>query len=290
MILELVMWTVFVASVILLVLWILTSPPADKKVRTAPSNEDIYAKNRFIPSKIPKSRDVIIIGSGMGGNAAASVLSKQGKKVIVLENHDKLGGCTHTFSWSRKNMNDDGHTTCEFDTGCHYTAVDMAFETARSGAVMKYITDGNAKWNDLGDPYDRLVLPHDPNVDEGCPNSDTYEFLCGKDRLIKEITNQINPNETEVPIRLDKFLQFCRSARSTIINMFLVRMCPRWLEPIIAPMTDEYYNYGKLSTGYVLSAMLEHGFSKEDVLAQKQLPKDPAKLPNTWNRLKGMSS
>ena len=70
------MCTLFFASSILLLLWILISPPADRKVRKAPENEDIYAKNRFIKSKVPKNPDVIIIGAGMGGNAAASVLSK----------------------------------------------------------------------------------------------------------------------------------------------------------------------------------------------------------------------
>ena len=29
-----------------------------------------------------------------------------------------------------------GYTTCEFDTGCHYTAVDMAMPTARSGMLL----------------------------------------------------------------------------------------------------------------------------------------------------------
>lgn len=117
MIIELLIWTLIVASTILLSLWLLITPPGGKIVRKAPENEDLYAKSRFIPSKVPKNVDVIIIGSGMGGGAAASILSKYGKKVLVLEHHDKLGGCTHTFSWSRQNMYEDGHTTCEFDTG-----------------------------------------------------------------------------------------------------------------------------------------------------------------------------
>lgn len=283
------MWTAFVASTILLILWILTSPPADKKVRTAPGNEDIYAKNRFIPTKVTKNPDVVVIGSGMGGMGAASILSKYGKKVLVLEHHDKLGGCTHTFSWSRANMEGDGHTTCEFDTGCHYTAVDMSIPTMRSGAVMKFLTEGRAKWHDLGDPYDCVVFPHDPNVDNGCPNNDSYNFVCGKNRLVREITQQINPNEPLVPERLQSFLQFCRNARGTIVKMFFVRMCPRWLEGFMGWLTAPYFKYGKLTTGYVLSAMLEHGFTEEEVLQQKELPKEPkVPLPNTWNRLKGV--
>lgn len=172
--------------------------------------------------------------------------------------------------------------------GCHYTAVDMSMPAARSGAVMKYVTDGNAKWNDLGDPYDHLVLPYDPNVDPGCPNNDSYDFVCGKERLVQEISSQINPNEPLVVKRLNAFLSFCHNARKTIINMWLVRMCPRWLEGLLYRLTEPYYKFGKLTTGYVLSAMLEHGFSEEEVLAKKKIPEKPeVDLPNTWNRLKG---
>ena len=172
--------------------------------------------------------------------------------------------------------------------GCHYTAVDMSMPAARSGAVMKYVTDGNAKWNDLGDPYDHLVLPYDPNVDPGCPNNDSYDFVCGKERLVQEISSQINPNEPLVVKRLNAFLSFCHNARKTIINMWLVRMCPRWLEGLLHRLTEPYYRFGKLTTGYVLSAMLEHGFSEEEVLAKKKIPEKPeVDLPNTWNRLKG---
>ena len=289
MLLELFISSFLLASFILLFFWFLASPPKPKKVREAPVNDELYTKKRFIPSKVPNNVDVIIIGSGMGGGTAGSLLSKQGLKVLVLEHHDKLGGCTHTFSWSRQNIDGEGHTTCEFDTGCHYTAVDMAFETARSGAIMKYVTDGKGQWNDLGDPYDRVVFPYDPNVDKECPNNDFYNFMCGKNRLVSELSKQINPNEPLVPIRINKFIEFCGNARRSILPMFFVRMCPRWLEFLLKFLTKNYYTYGKLSTGYCLSAILEHGFTEKEVLAQKPLPKslESSELKNTWKRLKG---
>lgn len=47
--------------------------------------------------RVPPALDAVVIGSGVGGLTAAALLSKAGKRVLVLEQHDQAGGCTHTF-------------------------------------------------------------------------------------------------------------------------------------------------------------------------------------------------
>ena len=54
--------------------------------------------------------DVIVIGSGMGGMVTATALSKLGHNVLMLEQYDKLGGQTHSFS--REGFS--------WDAGLHY--------------------------------------------------------------------------------------------------------------------------------------------------------------------------
>ena len=49
-------------------------------------------------TEITGDYDVIVIGSGIGGLAAAAFLAKHGgKRVLVLERHYTAGGFTHTF-------------------------------------------------------------------------------------------------------------------------------------------------------------------------------------------------
>lgn len=57
-----------------------------------------------------KQYDVIIIGGGLGGLTCATILSKEGLGVCLLEQHSKIGGCLQSFCR-------DG---CNLDTGMHY--------------------------------------------------------------------------------------------------------------------------------------------------------------------------
>jgi all-trans-retinol 13,14-reductase len=60
---------------------------------------------------MPKDFDAIVIGSGMGGLAAAAYMAKGGMQPLVLEQHFAPGGNAQTFR--RKRMFD-------FDVGLHY--------------------------------------------------------------------------------------------------------------------------------------------------------------------------
>lgn len=57
-----------------------------------------------------KKYDVVIIGSGLGGMVCGTILSKEGKRVCILEKNEQIGGSLQTF---RR----EGVT---FDTGVHY--------------------------------------------------------------------------------------------------------------------------------------------------------------------------
>lgn len=80
---------------------------------------------------------------------AAALLSRAGKRVLVLEQHDQIGGCCHSF-------HEKGF---EFDTGIHYIG-EMRNNTAFR-FLMDQISNGQLLWADVCDDFDTVVLVDD---------------------------------------------------------------------------------------------------------------------------------
>jgi all-trans-retinol 13,14-reductase len=94
--------------------------------------------------------DAIVIGSGMGGLAFASIMARLRKwRVLVLGRHFKIGGFTHTFTrpggWS-------------WDVGLHY--VGEMGEGMMGRQLFDFITDAGMTWNAMPDVYDVFVYPN----------------------------------------------------------------------------------------------------------------------------------
>ncbi|MDL1920918.1 FAD-dependent oxidoreductase, partial [Chloroflexi bacterium CFX5] len=92
--------------------------------------------------------DAIIIGSGAGGLTAALALARAGKKVLVLEQHDRPGGWTHSFTLN-------GY---RFSPGVHYIGA------LQEGGGLRRIYDGLDVSQDLAfvelnpDGYDHIIV------------------------------------------------------------------------------------------------------------------------------------
>jgi all-trans-retinol 13,14-reductase len=91
--------------------------------------------------------DVIVVGSGMGGMTTAAALSRMGRKVLLLEQAQTIGGLTHAFSR-------DGFT---WDVGLHYCGTFGPDQLA--GRILNWLSDGTIEFRSVGTVYDILHFP-----------------------------------------------------------------------------------------------------------------------------------
>jgi prolycopene isomerase len=61
--------------------------------------------------------DVVVVGSGLGGLSAASLLAQVGRKVLVVEKNDGPGGCAHAFKRGPYLFDPAVHFTAEAEDG-----------------------------------------------------------------------------------------------------------------------------------------------------------------------------
>ena len=171
------------------------------------SERDKVLKQSFSPNKVPSSLDAIVVGSGIGGLTVAAILSKMGKKVLVLEQHDQAGGCCHTFV----------EKGFEFDVGVHYIG-EMA-EGTLTRVLLDQLTESGTEWDKLEDVYDTVVIGLG---EDDASRRKTFPIHSGRNKLMESLLERF-PGE-EKAIR--KFFSILKQVRSSSVGVSMLKLLP----------------------------------------------------------------
>uniref|UniRef100_A0A3P9L2C0 Amine oxidase domain-containing protein n=1 Tax=Oryzias latipes TaxID=8090 RepID=A0A3P9L2C0_ORYLA len=171
---------------------------------------DARLKKGFRLDRIPVALDAVVIGSGIGGLTTAALLSKAGKRVLVLEQHDTAGGCTHTFQ--KKGF--------EFDVGIHYLG--QLHENSLLKVALDQITEGQLRFAKLEQHYDTVLLGQQDQRRE-------YHIHSGKTEMAACLKKQF-PEEEEA---IDEFMRLMKLASRRTPLIAVLKMIPSWLVKLL---------------------------------------------------------
>jgi all-trans-retinol 13,14-reductase len=150
--------------------------------------------------------DAIVIGSGIGGLAAAAALGKRGRKVLVLEQHKVAGGQTQMFR----------RQDWVFATGVHYLGGvgPQAGEAGQFGRLLAWLSDDSLQFAACANPYDIVRLP---GFEFGIEHPEDAYRAALRDRFPQEHA------------AIDAWFAACAAARKSAFTLFALRSMPTWL-------------------------------------------------------------
>ncbi|MBW2455686.1 MAG: NAD(P)/FAD-dependent oxidoreductase [Deltaproteobacteria bacterium] len=154
--------------------------------------------------------DYVVVGSGMGGMTTASLLSRLGKRVLVLEQHYTAGGFTHTFK----------RPGYRWDVGVH--AVGEVTAHSMTGRLLELMTDGKLQWTSLGENYDQLSFPGGFRFD-----------IPDNPRQLRRNLVEAFPKERQ---GVRDYFQLVKEVARGMRGYFLARTLPPRLAPLADPL------------------------------------------------------
>jgi all-trans-retinol 13,14-reductase len=150
--------------------------------------------------------DAIVIGSGIGGLAAAAALAKRQRRVLVLEQHSVAGGLTQTFR--RQEWN--------FAPGVHYiggVGPELGPES-QFGRLLAWLSDGAMKFEPCANPYDIVHLP-------GFEFGISHPEAAFRNALVERFPRQ--------EAAIGAWFESCEAARRSAFTLFALHSMPSWL-------------------------------------------------------------
>lgn len=187
-----------------------------------------YRKTKAIEGRF----DAIVIGSGMGGLSAASILAQEGLKILLLEQNSVIGGMTQTYS----------RAGYRWSIGMHYIG-DVGSEKATGWKLFDYVTAGGLEWNPMPNIYNRMAV-----------GDKIYDIPAGE----KAYTAMLKDHFPQHAEAIDQYMHLIPAVSKSSRLYFAQKVMPeRPLAETYEQMCGEFHSYSDRLTYDVLSELFE---------------------------------
>lgn len=187
-----------------------------------------------------KKCDVVIIGGGLGGLIAGSLLSKKGKKVILIEQHKVVGGCASSF----KRLN------CTIEVSLH------ALDGLDSKDVKIDI------FNEL-DIFKNVKFIKLPELYTVYRDSNFFLFPCSKQNAIKELIKRFPDEE----FGIIEYFSTLAKVRNEIYSISMYGINKYYSEKVQQEDVFLLKKYSRLTIGEYLDSIIKDEWLKLILLA-----------------------
>ena len=196
-------------------------------------------RDGYSTKKVPADLDAVVIGSGIGGLACAALMSRAGKRVLVLEQHYIAGGCTHAFE-------EHGY---EFDTGIHYIGnIEKRKKylrlITRPGDEIEWDQMGRHEWDEGGaaaKTYDEIRIGTSGDG-SGKEEEIHVNLRAGADQYIAEMCARFPGDENRAAI--ERWVRLCQDVSQKDLFFDLKVSQHNWLSRLInAFASSKFFSY-----------------------------------------------
>lgn len=155
---------------------------------------------RYRPGRLDDNYDAIVIGSGMGGMTTAACLSKQGKKVLVLEQHYTAGGFTHAYA----------RNGYEWDVGVHYIG-EVGSQRSQMRQMFDFISDAQLQWAPMDKNYDRFFIA-----------GERFDVIAGTQDFVAALKERFPQEHTAI----DEYMRRLATVGRTVEALTMEKLLP----------------------------------------------------------------
>jgi len=188
-------------------------------------NRRYLCTDRFNVKKIQPKVDTVVIGSGMSGLTCAAVLSRYGRRVLVLEQHTIAGGGTHSFDLQGFRFDAGLHYTVPWSVPLFHLACGPRYkgDNAELEKIPTFARLGGRKGEEGEETFDKVYLWNEGSNEVPVP------FLMKHGEKHLEELYKLFPKEKAA---LDAYLKLTDRVMFSLLPFAISKLLPLWLQKL----------------------------------------------------------